>query len=69
MPTTPAGRWVARNRRLKFASWLVEDVPMNLILDLRLGTTAGAALRTSVVESRVVVLHGRRTLELEPSTC
>lgn len=54
---------------LKFESSLVEDVPMNLIPDLRLGTTAGAARRTSVVESREVVLHGYRMLGPEPSTC
>jgi hypothetical protein len=42
---------------------------MNLIPDLRLGATAGAAPHTSVVESRLVVFYGRRMLEPEPSTC
>jgi hypothetical protein len=42
---------------------------MNLIPDLRLGTTAGAAPRTSVVESRIVVFYGRRMLGPEPSPC
>jgi hypothetical protein len=54
---------------LKFASWLVEHVPMHLIPDHRLGTTSGPAPRMSVVKSRVVALHDCRVLGRAPSPC